>query len=427
MIGKGYVNGWLVESEIERILDEGLASLPIDGKRVLIIVPDDTRSMPLPLFFRLILKKLIGRVCELNFLIALGTHPPMSTDAIQTLFGISSGDKNLISQKIGIFNHDWSTQSNLELFGTIPAEVTSSLSFGWVNESVPVRLNRAILEHDHVIICGPVFPHEVAGFSGGNKYFFPGIAGAEIINLMHWIGALHTSNKIIGIKDSPTRQIIDLAASYVPIPKSAFCCVVDSVEVNQKYEARVAGLFFGSPESAFQNAADLSAQMHILWCDHPYKKVLSVLPEMYKELWVGAKGMYKVEPVIVDGGEVVIYAPHIREISLVHGDFIRKIGYHVRDYYLNQWDRFSGYPWSVLAHSTHLRGIGTYENGRETPRIRVTLATGIPEEICKAVNLGYQDPEKIDPLSWASEGVSEALVVPRGGEHLYRLMKECEN
>ena len=89
------------------------------------------------------------------------------------------------------------------------------------------------------------------------------------------------------------------------------------------------------------------------------------------------------EPVIADGGEVIIYAPHIHEFSVVHGKVIREIGYHVRDYFVKQWDRFKDYPWGVLAHSTHLRGIGTFENGIEHPRIQVTLATGISAEECR--------------------------------------------
>jgi hypothetical protein len=133
--------------------------------------------------------------------------------------------------------------------------------------------------------------------------------------------------------------------------------------------------------------------------------------------------MYKMEPVVADGGEVIIYAPHISEISYTHGAIIDQVGYHVRDYFVKQWDRFKGYPWGVLAHSTHLRGIGTYdaERGSEHPRIRVTLATGIPRERCERVNLGYRDPATIVLSEWVGREAEGDLVVPRAGEMLYRI------
>ena len=139
---------------------------------------------------------------------------------------------------------------------------------------------------------------------------------------------------------------------------------------------------------------------------------------MYADMWTAAKGMYKVEPAIAEGGEVVIFAPHITEVSYTHGPLIDKIGYHCRDYFLKQWDRFANVPRGVLAHSTHLRGQGTYENGVERCRINVTLATGIPEERCRRLNLGYLDPASVRKDEWKGEGVK---VVERAGEVLYRV------
>jgi nickel-dependent lactate racemase len=147
------------------------------------------------------------------------------------------------------------------------------------------------------------------------------------------------------------------------------------------------------------------------------------MPEMYEDLWTGAKGMYKMEPAIADGGEVVIYAPHIREVSYVHSRMIEEIGYHCRDYFLAQWDKFSSYPGGILAHSTHVKGQGTYNaaTGVETPRIKVTLATGISEERCRRINLGYLDPASIDIEQWRARQNDGWLVVPRAGEMLYRV------
>jgi nickel-dependent lactate racemase len=151
--------------------------------------------------------------------------------------------------------------------------------------------------------------------------------------------------------------------------------------------------------------------------------VLSIMPEMYDDLWTAAKGMYKLEPAVADGGEVVIYAPHITEVSYTHGAIIDEVGYHCRDYFLKQWARFGHYPGGVLAHSTHVKGLGAYDaaTGVETPRIRVTLATGIPEARCRRINLGYLDPAGVAMNEWTGREAEGVLVVPRAGEMLYRL------
>jgi nickel-dependent lactate racemase len=142
---------------------------------------------------------------------------------------------------------------------------------------------------------------------------------------------------------------------------------------------------------------------------------------MYDEIWVAGKCMYKLEPVVADGGELIIYAPHIHEISLTHGESIRSVGYHCRDYFLKQWDKFKHLPWTTMAHSTHVRGIGTYENGVEKCRIQVTLATSIPEEVCREINLGYRDPATIDPADYANREDEGVLLVPKAGEMLFHL------
>lgn len=131
--------------------------------------------------------------------------------------------------------------------------------------------------------------------------------------------------------------------------------------------------------------------------------------------------MYKLEPVVADGGELIIYAPHIRDVSITHGTLIHQIGYHVRDYFTKQWDKFKDYPWSVLAHSSHVRGSGDFIDGVEKPRITVTLASQIPDAVCRQLNLDWRDPESIDVESFADREDEGVLLVRRAGEHLHRL------
>jgi nickel-dependent lactate racemase len=151
------------------------------------------------------------------------------------------------------------------------------------------------------------------------------------------------------------------------------------------------------------------------------------MPHLYDDLWTAAKGMYKMEPAVADGGEVVIYAPHIDEVSYTHGKLLDEVGYHCRDYFLKQWDRFKDYPGGVLAHSTHLTGLGSYDptTGIETRRIRVTLATGIPRARCERINLGYLDPATVKLAEWDGRAGEGILVVPRAGEMLYRVRSDC--
>ncbi len=413
MIGKGSVAAWLTADDVESILASGLDPLPIDHKHVLVIIPDGTRTAPIPLMFRLLYEQIGRRAARLDYLIALGTHPPMPSEALDRLVGIPASERTVRYPNVQIFNHRWDESEALRLVGTISSEEMERLTGGLINGDVPVRLNRLINEYDHVIICGPVFPHEVAGFSGGYKYFVPGIGGPEILNATHWLGALVTSLRTIGVKDTPVRRVIHRAAEFVSTPVVCLAMVLQGDALH--------GLYIGEPVEAWSAAADLSAKLNIITVPNPFKRVLSVPSTMYDDLWTAAKAMYKTEPVIADGGEVIIYAPQITEISYTHGKLIDQVGYHVRDYILKQWDRFSDVQGAILAHSTHVKGSGTYEAGFEVPRIRVTLATGIPEGRCRRVNLGYADYRMIDPKEWEHREAEGILVVPHAGEILYRV------
>jgi lactate racemase len=418
MIGAGYTDRILSDEEIAALVHQALADQALDGKRVLILIPDSTRTAPIPLMFRLLCRELRGRVAALDFLIALGTHRPMTPEQINTLVGVEPGEWETTFAGVNVFNHEWDQAKTLIKLGTIPADEIAAISNGALVQPVDVRINRLVTEYHEIIICGPVFPHEVVGFSGGNKYFFPGISGPEVIDLSHWLGAIITSYAIIGTPGvTPVRRLINRAASFIHAHKLCFAMVVAQGN-------HLAGLYIDTPEAAWEQAVALSAQVHIKYVDHPFKRVLSVMPHQYDDIWTAAKGMYKLEPVVADGGEVIIYAPHITEFSYTHGPLLAEIGYHVRDYYLKQWDRFKGYPGGILAHSTHLRGIGEYDPVTgEKPRITVTLATGISAERCAAHNLGYLDPATINPADWANREAEGLLLVPKAGEILYRLSR----
>jgi nickel-dependent lactate racemase len=356
-----------------------------------------------------------GKAAALDFLVALGTHSPMPEDQILRLVGISASDHRTKYPKARFFNHEWKNRAQLAEVGRLSKAEVAAITGGLFEMDVSVTCNRMVLEHDLVLIAGPVFPHEVVGFSGGNKYLFPGVAGPEIIDFFHWLGAVITNVSIIGNKATPVRRVVDRAAALLPVERRALCLVVRE----SGGKPSLAGLFAGTPEEAWSAAADLSAQVHIRHTDRTYHTVLSCAPEMYDDLWTGGKCMYKLEPVVADGGRLIIYAPHITEISRVHGAILDQIGYHTRDFFLKQWDTYRGYPWGVVAHSTHVKGAGTYENGVEKPRVEVILATGIPESTCRKVNLGYMDWKKIVKADYEGREAEGVLCVPKAGEILY--------
>ncbi|MFH0881918.1 MAG: lactate racemase domain-containing protein [bacterium] len=418
MIGFGSETDSLSDRRVRELCHEAFADRELDGKRLLLIVPDDTRSGPIDLMFRTLYDLLANRTATFDLLIALGTHPPMSPDAIYRRVGIRDEQEHRTRfPKAGFFNHHWNDPRHLRLAGTIPSEEVQKISHGLILEDIPVTVNKMVYDYDTLLIVGPVFPHEVVGFSGGNKYFFPGISGPEIINAFHWLGALICNVNIIGKKHTPVREVVDRAATFLSMEKICVALVVQGTQ-------DLHGLFIGSPEEAWAAAADLSAKVNVVYLQRAYRQVLSVVPEMYHDLWTGAKGMYKLESVVEDGGELIIYGPHITEVSVTHGETLQRIGYHVRDYFVRQMDRFSAVPGGLLAHSTHVKGMGTFDNGVETPRIQVTLATGIPEGVCRRINLGYRNPNTIKISDWQNRQEEGILVVPRAGEKLYRLAEQ---
>ena len=415
LVQKVSSSGFLASDSIRETLAQGLAGR-FTGQKVLVLIPDHTRSLPLPFLFRTLVD-VLADAGHLSFMVALGTHPPLSEDQLYKLVGITAEERCSTYKHINLLNHAWRDPSELTTLGTVPeAEIRELAGDKWhssLPDHVDIQINKAALEYDQIIIVGPTFPHEVAGFSGGEKYLFPGISGEEMINTTHWLGALSGVVGTIGVKDTPVRRMIHAAASHLQTPVTLVALNVHGEDVS--------GIFIGDPAEAWRACADLSAQQHITWHDKPFQRVLSCAPEMYDELWTAAKAMYKIEPAVAVGGEVIVYAPHLDEISLAHGKYIRQIGYHILPYFLANWDKFKNIPLGVLAHSTHFRGSGVMEGDREVPNVRLTLASKISAEECARLGIGYMDPAAICPEEWQNREQDGILYVARAGETLHRL------
>ena len=419
VLGSGYLDRALPDSEAKAILAETFSRWDLSGQRVLVLLPDGTRTAPISWMFLEICEALYGRTAQLDFLIALGTHRTMNDAALQSHLGLSEGERLARYPGVGVFQHQWKDVENLVEIGRLQMDDLHVASGGILPKEVPIRINRRILQYDSILICGPVFPHEVVGYSGGSVYLFPGISGVEILDVIHMIEGLMTSSRIIGRKWNPAHKLLDRAMELVP-------CEVRAIHLVVRPESHAGpgglmGMYTGEVVPTWSAAADLSSRVNVNYVDQPFKKVLSIMPGMYEDLWTGAKGMFKVDPAVADGGEVIVYAPHIAELSYAHGHVLRETGYHVIGYFTSQWDRFKHYPIGILSHATEVVGAGTYENGIETRRIRLRMAAGISPETCKQVCLDYLDPAGIRIEDYAGREAEGILLIPKAGEILYQL------
>ncbi len=402
------------KEKAKEIIQRGTPRSLYERKRVLVLTPDATRSCPLPMMVRAT-REVIGEgAAKLDFMVAVGTHPPLSEEKILELYGISPDDRKENFARSEFFCHRWDLPETFLRIGCLSEGEVEEISGGLLREKVPIQINKKIYDYDLILILGPVFPHEVVGFSGGAKYLFPGVSGGELLHFFHWLAAIMTCKEIIGKKDTSVRQVIHKAMEKINLPIHCFAMVVNP-------GAGLHGLFAGDVIEAWSAAADLSAKIHIVVKKKPYRIVLGRAPEMYDEIWTGGKVMYKLEQVVADDGKLIIYAPHIDRISSTWGDYLERIGYHVRDYFLTQMENFKDVPRGVLAHSTHVCGTGIYQNGIEKPRIQVVLATSIPKEKCKQINLGYMDPADIKMADYMGKEDEGILYVDHAGDTLYRL------
>jgi nickel-dependent lactate racemase len=405
----------LSEADLRQIARDALRPIPA-GARVLAVIPDKTRDDNTDLLFPMVSQELAGRrVARLDALVAQGTHPPMTAAEKRAKIGAGAAELPVPGE---IFDHHWDRASELTTVGRLTAAEVSTLTGGLMSADVPVQLNRRLAPgtYDYILVLGAVVPHEVAGFAGGAKYFFPGVAGPELTHLTHWLGALASIENVIGRIETPTRHVIEAAADRVTTPVIGFT----SVSTRDASGLHTHALFTGGLRETVRQAAAVSAQVHIRYTGRRYRRVVALLDEHYDELWVGGKASYKLGGIIDNGGELVIYAPHLTGISTTHGALIEKYGYapleQVREMVEGSDELRANL--CVAAHLAHVSYAGrTGPDGRIEPRYRITLASAIPEEVCRRVKLGFADCGSID--IGAARRDPDTLVVENAGRDLY--------
>ena len=398
---------------LSNIIEEALDVIR-PGERVLAIIPDKTRDDNTHELFPIASDFLTKRgVASFDALVAQGTHPPMST--AQKLSKIGNTDFRGC-----LFDHRWDEPEELITLGELSAATVHELTNGLIDQAVPVSINKLLTPgvYDTVLVFGATVPHEVAGFAGGAKYFFPGVAGPELTHTTHWLGALAGIENIIGQVDTPTRRLIEAAADLIP----ARIISLNTVVSREDGELVTYALFTGDIREAFRRAAEVSRQVHIRYTGRKYKRVVALLDPHYDELWVGGKASYKLGAIIEEGGELIIYAPHLTKLSETHGALIEKYGYapleSVRDMLgVSQELREN---LCIAAHLAHVAYAGRLdEQGHVVPRYQITMATGLDEETCRRVNLGYLDYRTLDYDAMRSD--SDTLVVADAGRDLYQV------
>src|SRR5687767_14233837 len=397
-----------------RIIHDALAVVQ-RGERVLAIIPDKTRDDNTDLLFPIADRFLRERgVACFDALVAQGTHPPMTDAQKRTKIG----DDHFAGQ---IFDHQWNNADEIVTLGELSAETLISLTGGLIDYSVPVTINRLVgaRVYDTVIVFGATVPHEVAGFAGGAKYFFPGVAGPELTHTTHWLGALAGIENTIGQVETPTRKLIEAATNFVPARIISLNSVVSRGSDGQLITH---ALFTGDIREAFRRAAAVSREVHIRYTGRKFRRVIALLDPHYDELWVGGKASYKLGAVIEDGGELIIFAPHLNKISQTHGALIEKYGYapleSVRDMLgVSQELREN---LCIAAHLAHVAYAGRIDaDGNIVPRYQITMASGLDEQTCKRVNLGYIDHRTFDYETKRSD--PDTLIVNDAGRDLYKV------
>lgn len=416
--GTGAPDADLNDADFQRILGEALSNIA-SGARVLAIISDKTRDDNTPALFPVAAQILAEKgIAKLDALVAQGTHSPMpDTDKLSK---IGANSLSEIPNLENIFDHDWSDPAKLTVIGELSAEKVREVTKNLFTDPIKLSINRLLAagNYDTILIFGATVPHEVAGFAGGAKYFFPGVAGAELTHATHWLAALATIENIIGRVETPTRRLIEAAADFVPAEVISITSVVSRTEENR---LRTHALFAGDFRLALRRAAEVSRQIHIKYTGRKYRRVVALLDEHYEELWLGGKASYRLGAIIEEGGELIIYAPHLQCISETHGETIEKFGGYAPLEKVKELVAQSGelqQNLCVAAHLAHVAYAGRRdENGEIQTRFKITLASQVDAESCRRVNLGFMDYQNFQISDYEND--ADTLIVERAGRDLY--------
>ena len=313
----------ITTEEKRALLQEALLKLGGIPKKILVIPPDITRLHSNAGELTRILYELWDAANGTTFdiLPAIGTHAPMTEPQIAEMYGDLS--------KATYHVHHWRT--GLYHFGEVPSEFIHEVSEGKLDYSIPVAVNRHLVEGDYelIISVGQVIPHEVIGIANGFKNVLVGAGGVEMINKSHFLGAVDGMERLMGRTDTSVRRVLNYAHTHY-LKQLGIVYVMSVMDVDTNSNRIMRGLYIGDDARTFETAAELSRNVNMTFLDEPLEKVVVHLdPREFRSTWLGNKAIYRTRMAMADDGELIIIAPGLREFGedAEIDRLIRKYGY----------------------------------------------------------------------------------------------------
>jgi len=362
-----------------RTAEEARSRIAKHPKRVLLLPPDITRAHSGVGRLTEMLYQSFASEADVHVIPTLGQHVPHTRAENERMFGAIPEER--------IHAHDW--RGGCVPVGEIPADFVAEVSAGAADWSIPIVLNRMLMEEpwDLVINVGHVVPHEVLGFANHNKNYFIGLAGKDLICASHMAAACCGIENNLGTLTTPVRACFNKAEDdYLGHLPDLYIQVV--MARNEEGELVHTGVYVGDDLDTYLEAARQSRQQNVTVFDEPIRKMVCVMQEdEFASTWVANKAVYRTRMALADEGELVIIAPGLKRFGEQPevDALIRKYGYVGTPRVMEQYH--ANADMQDLAHATaHLI------HGSSEGRFTITYAPGhLSKEEIEGVNFQYAD------------------------------------
>jgi nickel-dependent lactate racemase len=216
------------------------------SETVLIVVPDATRQTASGQIVNLLVRRLIANGTmpyEISIIFATGIHRRVTNEEKSRIL------TPFIAQRIKTIDHN-------------PRDLAQLVNLGETAGGTPIRINRALTEHDHVVLIGGISFHYFAGFTGGRKLICPGLASSVTISETHKLAFdCETKSRRAGVGTGITVGNVVHEAFIEAASKIKPSFAVNTI-VNERGEA--VELFCGDWLESHRRACDFYAAGHTI-------------------------------------------------------------------------------------------------------------------------------------------------------------------